>query len=236
MVTAHVYNPIVTTIACTPEPAQLIVQTATNTMKGIFAKESELSESGLCARLLNMGHTSVFEHANITFLVENLSRAGFDQLRTHRIGSFTASSTHYQDHSDYPVFLPYSGYIDSQFRELAIGAVEEYSNMVKVEGFKPEDARQLLPLCVGTRSYWTVNARSLINFLTIRLCMRNTDEMVLLAGIVAFECRKWFPELFKHVTPPCKNFANNGKGCNQGKMQCNWHARVAELTRYANEA
>ena len=50
-------------------------------------------------------------------------------------------------------------------------ALFEYYEQLLKDGIRKEEARQILPLCTLTKFYWTVNLRSLMNFLSNR-----TDE------------------------------------------------------------
>jgi thymidylate synthase ThyX len=47
-------------------------------------------------------------------------------------------------------------------------AFNAYQDLLS-NGVKKEDARKVLPLCTGTKFYWTVNLRSLMNFLSNRM-------------------------------------------------------------------
>ncbi|MDD5737305.1 MAG: FAD-dependent thymidylate synthase, partial [Candidatus Omnitrophica bacterium] len=55
-----------------------------------------------------------------------------------------------------------------KYRKSINGAFDAYESMVS-SGIKREQARGVLPLSIYTLYYWTVNARSLMNFLKLRL-------------------------------------------------------------------
>lgn len=52
--------------------------------------------------------------------------------------------------------------------KVTFDAFEAYEKLI-TKGVKKEDARQVLPLCTATKFYWTVNLRSLMNFLSLRM-------------------------------------------------------------------
>ena len=211
------YDPKVEVLWSTPEPAWLIATAAENTMKGIFAKE-EVKRWDIASFLYKANHGSPLEHAVICFDISQISRACLDQLARHRLGSFTSSSQHYQDHSDYPlrVSLPMSH--NDGVRGQCEDAMQAYSEMLG-QGHPKEEARMLLPMATEVRVIWTVNARSLANFVNLRACRRNVMEMVLLATRVKQHANKWFPELFDHVGPDC---CQPWILCRQGKMRCDF--------------
>lgn len=176
---------------------------------------SDSGSTGLIKALLDMGHTSPFEHCVISMRIENISRACSLQLVRHRMASYTSSSQHYQNYKDYDCFV-HSDLLDDEdihrYHELAFSMYEDLLN----SGVTKEEARMILPESAGVNLIMTINARSLINFFELRLCNRNVEEMSRLAHSMYLQCYDWFPELFKLIGPHC---AMTGK-CNQGKMSC----------------
>lgn len=209
------YDPKVEVLWSTPNPTHAVCTATSNTMKGILAGEINPS-SAVVKFLYQANHGSPLEHAVICFEVTQISRACMDQLRTHRMGSFTASSQHYQDHREY------KAYMSSRLSQCNNGptilhtVVDEYAKAID-NGMPKEEARQFLPMAMEARVIWTVNARSLANFLNLRLCRRNTEEMILLAKTVRHKADMWFPALFGHVSMDC---AQEHTKCRQGKMAC----------------
>lgn len=227
------YSPKVSVLQATELPECMTQIACSNSMKGIFGVKAEdkgtiigdRNAAKLVRYLYDANHMSPFEHCFITFDVSDISRACADQLRTHRMGSFTMSSTHYQDHNGYPHFVSY-GMADLQLTHNAINwSMSSYAQVV--EKFGRENARQFLPLSIGTRMIWTVNARALVNFLNLRMCLRNTDEMVLLASQVHYHARKWFFELFTWVDCDCQYHE-----CKQLGMRCEYATRRAQVRKY----
>jgi thymidylate synthase (FAD) len=169
----------------------------------------------LCKYLVSANHTSLLEHAVITLMIQNVSRSFLAQITRHRMSSFTAASQHYQEYSGY------DDIVDEQLTRIplvknTLRTVDlAYKDLINHYDVAPEEARQILTNSKAVNILWTVNARSLINFLNLRLCKRNTKEMLRFARAVHGLAKNWFPEVFNHVGPDCVmlNF------CRQGHMQ-----------------
>jgi thymidylate synthase (FAD) len=74
---------------------------------------------------------------------------------------------------------------------------EQYVRIKERSGY--EVARYLLPLATHCAYVWTINARSLINFLQLRLCKNAAPEMQELAKHVKGVVEKVYPELFASI-------------------------------------
>ena len=210
------YNDIIIkVIRQTPKPGEVVQLACDVTQKAELLSPTSIT-STLCKYLLDAEHTSVFEHASITLLIQGVSRSWLAQTTRQRMSSPTSGSQHYQDYRDYPMSvspdltdLEKLGIDEFLARELEI-----YSNLVD-NGLPPEEARQILSNAATTNFLWTINARSLVEFLNKRLCERNVQEMRIFARRLHMICNTWFPELFKHVGPQCKMLGV----CKQGKMK-----------------
>lgn len=124
-------------------------------------------------RCAENGHMSVFEHASATLKIEGISRACLAQLTRHRIASYSVMSQRYckVDAGSLWYVTPPSIVgtdAEARFRAQAYDAMWPYQAAID-EGAKPEDARFLLPEATKTSLVMTINARSLQNFLTLRL-------------------------------------------------------------------
>jgi thymidylate synthase (FAD) len=182
--------------------------------------------------LLKSGHQSVFEHVNITFAIDGVSRALTHQLVRHRIASYSQQSQRYvdlrKDHSGDGVLdallsfvLPPS--IKNHKRALEIynktlrEIVSSY-NKLRHLGISGEDARYLAPNASKSRIVMTINLRSLMNFFSLRLCNRAQWEIRNLAKKMLTECIEIIPELFENFGAKCEQlgFCPEDKGC--GKL------------------
>ena len=208
----------VSLVRSTQSPAQLVKAACDLTQ----TKEFHLGNTAtgpLIKFLIKAGHGSVLEHCSLTFVITGMSRSFLAQITRHRIGSFTSSSQHYADHSDMPMVLhpdwDQDGDIAEAYTEAIRFAVKSYEKLIQY-GVPIYEARQVLPNACAVNLLWTVNTRSLINFMQQRLCKRNVTEAVTAATKVRLEVYKWWPELADLMGPPCYP---TGK-CNQGKMSC----------------
>jgi len=175
--------------------------------------------------LLSAGHTSVFEHANMTFLASGISRSLLAQITRQRMFSFTSASQHYQVYRDYPMSLR-PGWNDDESREELYldaleGALEKYIALVDA-GEPPEEARQVLPNACTVNLLITANVRALYEFLTVRTCRRNTEEMIHFSFRLREVCQKWVPEVFAYAHPPCLSPLPGQGRCTQGKLSCRY--------------
>lgn len=141
--------------------------------------------------LVRLRHGSPFEHNKFTFRVTVPIFVAREWQR-HRIGSFNEVSGRYTKlkphfyipNSELRGGLANSGtsmvpkrdhlnvhtesQIEDQMRTASIQAWFLYEDMIDY-GVANEVARMILPLNIFTSFYWTVNARSLMNFLSLRV-------------------------------------------------------------------
>lgn len=175
-----------------------------------------LCDQNLSKNVLKLGHTSVFEHAVISFLISGISRSFLAQITRHRVASYTSGSQHYQDYRDYDAI----GHNDVVNLDPFIRAMETayecYAELIDDHGVLPEEARQVLPNAAAVNLMVTLNARSLINLINLRICKRNVKETQLFTARLLNLARAWFPQLFNHVHADC---VVKGK-CTQGRMSC----------------
>jgi len=130
-------------------------------------KSSENSDKNLIRHLLREGHMSPFEAMVFTFDVKCPIFVARQWMR-HRIGSFNEESLRYcVAERDY--FIP-SGLNQQQLAFWKMYNDEQFDRYDLLKQTMPkEQARSILPLGTYTKFYWTVNGRSLMNFLKLRL-------------------------------------------------------------------
>jgi thymidylate synthase (FAD) len=207
------YNDIVVDLVrATSDPVGIVSDAMSMTMKDFKVGDKNRFAKAI-GSVLDMGHTSVFEHVQYSFTILGASRSFLAQVTRHRVGSFTSGSQHYQKYSGYEPVVS-----NAKFAERTKAFFEEavflYDGML-AEGWSREEARQVLPNAMANNLLWSVNARSLINFFSLRLCYRNVLEMRVVAEQMHNLVVGHFPELFAFVGPQCFNGA-----CRQGKMAC----------------
>ncbi len=164
----------------------MVVQAAQVSAKG--ENNPETVPLRLIQALMKGKHGSPFEHNAFTFFVE-APLFVFREWQRHRIGSFNEMSGRYTE-------LPGKFYIpaddrnvvnsgtkmkpefvdggilqkntvSSELKDLSREAWASYKLMLNSD-IANEVARMVLPLNIYSQMYWTVNARSLMNFLSLR--------------------------------------------------------------------
>lgn len=169
-----------------------------NSARVSFAKQSsdlhtDLSgkDKGLIGFLMRERHGTPFEHNAFRFHVKCPLFVAREWFR-HRIGSYNEFSARYSEVPN-EFWVPTEDAIRTQvgkpgaytFEPVSSGIAKEvvatideqnkraygtYKYMLEL-GVAKEVARSILPVSMYTQFYWTVNARSLMNFLSLR-----TDE------------------------------------------------------------
>jgi thymidylate synthase (FAD) len=137
-----------------------------------YDKEEKEDYASFIKGIVRRGHESVIEHVVFTFKVEDVSRALTHQLVRHRIASYSQRSQRYVDEGEFAFVIPPSirGSEEAvkKFEE-TMNLVHERYNELKAMGVPKEDARFVLPNACQTKIVVTMNARSLRNFLKLRL-------------------------------------------------------------------
>jgi len=133
-------------------------------------KESKNPEN-LINKLLEKGHTSVFEFAGATFYVETSIIVQRQWMR-HRHLSYLEQSLRYIRHPVVKMQLQDerlgSDEVKLLIDDIVNKSAETYEELLK-KGIAPELARAILPLGMRTRFYVSGNLRSWLQFLELRL-------------------------------------------------------------------
>ena len=214
------------TLPGTSPDADVIVQRAIRITQKLSTGTLTKADPEVIKFLLTANHTSIFEHCTFQCYITGMSRSLQMQLVRHRMGSFTMSSQHYQDSRDYDMIVHPELMHNSILQDTLIITNSNYEKLIDQQHVKPEEARQILPQAKGSHGLWTVNARSLINFLNLRLCKRNVDEMIYFAKLIHKRVHSWFPQLFKHVHADCIML----KECRQKHLSCGKPYQEGETT------
>lgn len=152
------------------------------------AAEDEKRNKGLINYLMRDRHGSPFEHNSMTFYVQAPIFV-FREFMRHRIASYNEESGRYKELSPtfyvpgddrnlvqvgkagHYEFLPGSAeqieLVQRESQQASIAAYESYQRMLDA-GVAREVARIVLPLNIYSSMYVTMNARALMNFLSLR--------------------------------------------------------------------
>jgi thymidylate synthase (FAD) len=151
-------------------------------------EEMDASDEGLIRFLMRDRHGSPFEHNAFRFHVRCPIFVAREWFR-HRIGSFNEFSLRYAKATD-DFYVPAAEDVRTQvgkpgaytfepvddevaettreeLRAVYEQAYETYTRLVE-QGVARELARSVLPVGAYTQFYWTVNARALMNFVSLR--------------------------------------------------------------------
>lgn len=216
--TLQTYNNMtVSIIRNTPNPGALVRLALDITQKKTEYERVHSSVSpGTLLFLTNANHGSIIEHVTFTILIQGVSRAFLAQITRHRMASYTSASQHYQDYRDYPMVVSEQLQDNVVMQANVMNSISDYKYMIDEMGVKPEEARMCLPNAACVNILWTINARSLANFMSQRMCKRNVEEMQTFAHKLLFELNMIWPEYAKTLGPECYRLGM----CLQGKMSC----------------
>ena len=150
-------------------------------------------------------HASTLEPLQYIFDIDGISRACLQEVVRHRVGSFTVKSTRYtlnELRSEEP-FTEYTDFNDQEYypsgyerackylvmtenehvNRYSILALDNLRDLL-VAGISNDLAKYALPEAYKVRLQWSVNARSLQNFLLLRSSKDALWEIRLLASAI----------------------------------------------------
>ena len=192
--------------------------------------------------LTDFGHQSPIEHISFTFGIEEVSRTLLAQITRHRIASFSVQSQRYVKEKQFSFVTPPEIAADEQasalYQQTMQDAHNAYIRLAEIleekhyqtfidQGTEEkkarnmaqkkaiEDARFVLPNACDTKMILTMNARSLLNFFTLRCCNRAQWEIRDVATQMLRLVRPIAPTIFAKAGPGCLRGA-----CPEGKMTC----------------
>jgi len=211
-------------IAHTPEPDIIAAVAAMLThSKSTFEElknEGKEKLKNVLRAVIEMGHTSVVEHAYFTFEISGVSRALTHQLVRHRIASYSQQSQRYVKQEMKYVTPPSVRKKYGEKYEKMMEEIWNFYNEMKDE-LPIEDARYILPNATCSSLIVSMNARSLLNFFELRCCLHAQWEIRMLAWKMLKLVRKVAPTIFAKAGPPCKTRHE----CPMGKKSCRWYPK-----------
>ena len=163
---------------------------------------SEVDKELLQRLLFKEKHESIFEHIYYTFSIMDITRFVLIELSRHRVASYSVESTRYTlkklkyeksfksyilDRYEYiydldraSEFIEINPEVNTNFQVQQLEFVRE----VLLDGASIDDVKYLLPENYLTDLVWTINVRSLRNFLQLRLSKSAHKAIRLLAKAV----------------------------------------------------
>lgn len=142
-------------------------------------------------------HASTLEHLHYNFYIQGISRACLQELARHRMTSLSVKSTRYtlKELKD-EVEFTYSAENINRIQKYIVFtkneavdkastiALENLRIIIKNGGISLDIAKYCLPECYKTELTWSINARSLQNFLSLRSSKSALWEIRNLANLI----------------------------------------------------
>lgn len=161
------------------------------------------ADERLVRSLVKMGHHAMLEHSfmSVRFVTD---RAIANEIVRHRLFSFAQESTRYcnYDNNGFEFVIPP---VDTREERLPFelaceDAALAYEHLIG-EGFKPEIARAVLPLCTATRIVVSGNMREWRHFFQLRCDVHAHPQIRELATALLDDVKQRVPVLFDDIQP-----------------------------------
>ncbi len=161
--------------------------------------------------LLKDGMPTFLEYINLTFKLENVSRALQQQLTRHRIGfSYSIQSLRCVElpkfAEEYNYYNPYAVGTEEfiNYHNCMFNIQENYKEALK-NGASTQEARGLLPMNIYSTITFSCSLRALIGMINKRLCLKTQGEFRNIAALIMKEISKKLDKrILKWIGPPCK--------------------------------
>jgi len=179
-------------------------------------KVTHNSSKKFVRQLIDKGHHSVIEHANMTvkFICD---RGVTHELVRHRLAAYSQESTRYCNYSRVVtfvippwVYIPPGEYnylsseaeiirpVSTWYRAM-LSAERDYKDLLDY-GWSPQQARAVLPNSIKTEIVMTANLREWRHVFTLRCAKAAHPQMRELMIPLFEECRTKMPEFFEDIT------------------------------------
>ncbi len=182
--------------------ANLILQSIERAGRLCYKSEPKGDPGKFVRSLITRGHESVIEHGVVSAVVVT-DRGISHEIVRHRIASYSQESTRYCNYGaekfgkEISVIKP--TFVDKESEDTW------YSAMVKAEfsyfqllhqGASPQTARSVLPTCLKTELFMTMNLREWRHFLWLRLSSEAHPQIRSLAREILDTLFCFFPDVF----------------------------------------
>lgn len=218
------------------------ISTQAGNASEIFDKSQDREKNAkLISKVTRSGHNSTIEHTYFNIAFRDVSVFAEQFLIEFRLASFTVKSRRYVDFGSCGFYLPHldSKVLEDKFSDTMEYLFSEYSAFLD-EGIPKEDARFLLPYCLRSNFYCSVNARELLHILRSMLFGRGSEfkELYDLGMQIYGQIEKMTPGI---VTDFCKRRPEKSDKIALGYMFNNYEENKAskeavELISYTPDA
>jgi thymidylate synthase (FAD) len=180
---------------------------SSTTIDELFESFDKEKIEKLLSKVISSGHYSVLEHASFTFGAEGVSRVLLAQLTRHRVASFSVQSQRYVKFKDglefiVPESIKKNTNLLKKYNDFLSHVEKLYKEFLDT-GVLAEDARFIFPNSTATKILFTMNARELRHFFSLRTCNRAQWEIRELACYMLNLVKKEAPLLFNNAGPNC---------------------------------
>lgn len=194
--------------------------------KGAYLSESKSGEK-VVEKALKFHHLGILEHPQMTFCCSYFPHSVMVQGRTHRHTSWDVQSFRYtsnrivevangdRDIEEVFYFRPTGFYTNRQGakyeytqpeleedRMMSYKLAVYYARKIK-EGMAEEHARDLIPYNIRQHFVVSMNARSLMHFLNLRMKKDAQLEIQQLSELMLPHFQKWMPEISEWYLEKC---------------------------------
>lgn len=175
------------------------------------AEDSVEANKNRVLNCIKKGHTSILEHATISFTAKT-DRGTSHALVRHRHCAFTQESTIYVNYGRFEtlefIALPATdvyknNYVlpdnyNADLEKYCQAATDEYCRLLN-KGIAPGIARDVLPNCLATTIHITTNLRELQSILKIRSAPADSVRMHNIIELLAVELWEKYPVFMKAI-------------------------------------
>jgi thymidylate synthase (FAD) len=178
-----------------------------------YKSEDKITPDGESAKklvgfLVKQGHEAMLEHSQLSVLF-TCDRGVANELVRHRIASFAQESTRYCNYSKekfgaeiqvvMPTFIKNADEPTRTAWTESMYSVEKQYMRLLEHGFRPEQARCVLPLCLKTEIVVTANYREWRNIFKLRTPVAAHPQMRELMCPLLKEIQKKIPVVFGDI-------------------------------------
>jgi thymidylate synthase (FAD) len=166
------------------------------------------------AVVLDHGDWSVVEHASATVIIRT-DRAICMEIVRHRVASYTMESTRFCNYSKKELdFISPLGYNENENDEVwthwrdSLAQTEQTYLYLLRHGWRPQEARSVLPNCTAATIAITTNLRNLRHFFLMRTSRETHPELRRITIPMLEEFKKRVPLLYDDILPEERQIDN----------------------------
>ena len=150
------------------------ISTQEGTALSIWDKSQDKEKNAnLIGKVTASGHTSTVEHTYFQLAFQNVTAVVEQFIIEFRLASYTVKSRRYVNFSDAGFYVPEfdNVEIEKSYKEHMSEMFALYDELCE-NGVLREDARFVLPYCLYSNFFCSVNGREFLNMLTAMICGR----------------------------------------------------------------